>query len=104
MTTKENAGRIPKPEKKEFKHPHCVWGSCQECWGIEQYNKAIDEYEKYHDQEIKRLQSAVLSLEDMKEIVERVKSDNVPCYWNEEIIKDIYKAQMQKMRGGGGER
>ena len=38
------------PERKEFNHPHCVYGNCIECMGIEKWNACLNDFLRLNPQ------------------------------------------------------
>lgn len=88
--------RIPKPGHK---FPDTV-DTCTVEYACA-YNQAIDKSEKYHKQEIERLQrerrSAVLSEEEMNDIGINYFQDSINPEHLSEFIKLIHKELMKRM-------
>ena len=91
--------RIPKPVHKQpdMADTCTVEYACA-------YNEALEISEAYHQQEIQRLQSAVMTEEEMYKIM-KIWMENNNYGWGRHILKSlsktIHEAQMRRMRGEG---
>lgn len=92
--------RLTKPEKKITMKPDYTYEYGKE-YGR---NKTIDEYEKYHTQEIQRLQGTVMSEEEIQKIIIDWHETHVMYFTTNKIVDDvslakaIYKEQMKQIQ------